>query len=171
MNQIFSLDLKDYTDDMRHFKRPSVRAVIIRNREIAMVHSKKYDYYKFPGGGIEADEDHITALKREVLEETGLTVIDCSVKELGSVLRIQKSRFEENTVFEQENFYYLCNVENEKCSQCLDEYEHDEGFTLEYVSPEYAINTNRTHFHSDYDLMMIEREARVLEYIIKKELL
>jgi 8-oxo-dGTP pyrophosphatase MutT (NUDIX family) len=162
------MDQKDYNITFSRFRRPSVRGVIIKDGKIALVYSKKYDYYKFPGGGIENNEDHITTLKREVLEETGLTIIDETVKELGSVLRIQKSRFEKNVIFEQENFYYLCNVENSVNKQLLDKYELDEGFILKYVLPELAISVNRTHDHGDYDLLMIEREARVLEYIVEK---
>ena len=71
-------------------------------------------------------------------------------------------------IFEQENFYYLCNVENSVSKQLLDEYELDEGFILKYVSPELAISVNRTHDHGDYDLLMLEREARVLEYLVEK---
>ena len=168
MDRLFTMDQKDYNDTFLRFRRPSVRAVIIKDGKIALVYSKKYDYYKFPGGGIESGEDHISALKREVLEETGLTIIDKSVKEFGSVLRIQKSRFEENMIFEQDNFYYLCNVENSVSEQLLDEYELDEGFILKYVSPELAISVNHTHDHGDYDLLMLEREARVLEYLVEK---
>ena len=111
MKQLFKIDLKDYDESYRRFRRPSVRGVIITDNKVAMVYSVKHDYYKFPGGGIENDEDHIETLKREVLEETGLTVLDDSIRELGSVVRIQKSRFTENEIFEQENFYYLCDVE------------------------------------------------------------
>ncbi|WP_303837738.1 NUDIX domain-containing protein [Ruminococcus flavefaciens] len=168
MERLFIMDQKDYDDSFARFRRPSVRGVIIKDEKIALVYSKKYDYYKFPGGGIENDEDHITTLKREVLEETGLTVINGSVMELGSVLRIQKSRFTENVIFEQENFYYLCNVEKSVANQYLDEYELDEGFTLKYVLPELAISVNLTHDHGDYDLLMLEREARVLEYLVEK---
>ena len=63
-----------------------------------MIHSLKYDYYKFPGGGIELKsgcpnqhrgdkfpgggiepgESAVNALMRETVEEAGLTVIpDC----------------------------------------------------------------------------------------------
>ena len=34
-----------------------------------MIHSIKYDYYKFPGGGIENDEDPVEAMIRETREE------------------------------------------------------------------------------------------------------
>jgi 8-oxo-dGTP pyrophosphatase MutT (NUDIX family) len=171
MKRIITMDLKDYDESMPRFVRPSVRAVIIRDKKISMVYSQKYDYYKFPGGGIENNENHIGTLIREVLEETGLTVIPESISPLGSVLRVQRSNINCNEIFEQENFYYTCRTANSINAQSLDEYELLEGFRLEYVEPQYAININRTHYHSDYDAQLIERETRVLEYIINEALI
>ena len=87
------------------------------------------------------------------------------------MLRIQLSSYSQDTIFEQENFYYLCEVESDLQSQSLDEYELDEGFTLCYVDPIDAIKVNRTHEHYGYDEALIEREACVLEWIIDKELI
>ncbi|WP_028520526.1 NUDIX domain-containing protein [Ruminococcus flavefaciens] len=171
MRHLFIMDQKDYDNSWKRYNRPSVRGIIINNKKVAMVYSRKFDYYKFPGGGIENNEAHIETLKREMSEETGLIIYEPSVTEYGSVLRIQKSRFEENTVFEQENFYYLCDVLSDESRQSLDEYEADEGFVLEYVSPDYAISVNRTHDHCGYDEQLIERESRVLESLVKDGLL
>ena len=57
MRRLFDLDAKDYASCTRTFVRDSARSIIIRDGRIAMVHSLKYDYYKFPGGGIRAGED------------------------------------------------------------------------------------------------------------------
>lgn len=53
---LFELDKKDYISNGNVFSRPSARAFIIKDGKIAIVYSKKYNYYKFPGEGIEADE-------------------------------------------------------------------------------------------------------------------
>lgn len=90
--QVFEMDNKDYVPNGSVFSRPSARAVIIKDGKIAMVYSKKYNYYKFPGGGIEADECMEDALIREVLEETGLCVIRDSIQEYGQVHRMIISR-------------------------------------------------------------------------------
>lgn len=71
MRILFEMDKKDYVPNVSVFSRPSARAIIIKDRKIAMVYSKKYNYYKFPGGGIENGECMEDALIREVLEETG----------------------------------------------------------------------------------------------------
>lgn len=73
MRTLFTLDKKDYDENSPLFIRPSVRGIIIQAGRIAMVHSLKYDYYKFPGGGIEGEEEQLETLIREVKEEAGLT--------------------------------------------------------------------------------------------------
>lgn len=163
MRPLFCVDLLDYEEDWPHSARPSVRSIIWKDGKLAMVHSLKYGYYKFPGGGIEGDEKHEATLIREVKEETGLIVKEETIKEYGFVLRLQKSDFLENTIFEQENFYYTCEVSEETGEQELDDYEAEEGFTLEYVTPEEAIRTNQTCHCTEWDKAMVERETRVLE--------
>ena len=169
MRMLFEIDTKDYDINGTSFSRPSSRGIIIKNGKVAMVHSLKYEYYKFPGGGIEVQEDKVTALIREVMEETGLVVIPESVKEYGMVHRIQKGDYED--VFIQDNFYYLCEAKSERVVQKLDEYEKDEQFTLEFVSPEYAIKVNSLCKHKEADLIMVNREIRVLELLMQENVL
>ena len=166
MRLLFTLDKKDYVTCENPFVRNSARSILIRDGKIAMVHSLKYDYYKFPGGGIEPGEEPVEAMIRETLEEAGLTVIPGSVREYGIVHRIQKSFSEGNDCFVQDNFYYLCEAEDRLGEQDLDDYESDERFTLEYIHPDTAIRANRSGDHGPKDSLMIEREARVLEMLI-----
>ena len=56
MRTLFEMDKKNYDSSGKVFYRPSVRSIIIRGGRVAMVHSLMYDYYKFPGGGIESGE-------------------------------------------------------------------------------------------------------------------
>lgn len=70
-------------------------------------------------------------------------------------------------MFIQDSFYYLCDVEDRKINQNLDDYEDFEKFTLELVDPKIAINANRNKEHGPKNLDMIEREAKVLELLIK----
>ena len=171
MRCLFEIDLKDDEGCTKVFRRPSARAVILKGDKIALVYATEEKYYKFPGGGIHEDEDKKEALIREVREETGLNVISESIREYGSVLRKQKSEKADDTVFEQENYYYLCETEDTQGAQDLDEYEKDAGFMLVYADIDEAIKTNSL-FTSDSkaDEIMIDRERRVLE-MIKEEFL
>ena len=81
MRLLFEIDYKNYKENGIVGKRPSARAIIIKDNKIAMVYSKKYNYYKFPGGGIKSNEANEDALIREVKEEIGLEVIKDSIKE------------------------------------------------------------------------------------------
>ena len=173
MRELFTIDLKNYKENGTVGKRPSVRGIIIKDGKIAMMHSLKYDYYKLPGGGIEEGEELRDTLVREVKEESGLVVKKETIKEFGYVRRIEKGLFED--IFMQENYYFLCDVEDEVSSQELDDYEAEEGFTLEFVTPEQAINVNNTGDHREKVEKqtftgMLTRENRVLQ-MVRDELL
>ena len=172
MRILFEIDYKNYKENGTVGKRPSARAIIIKDNKIAMVYSKKYDYFKFPGGGIESSETNIDALIREVKEEVGLEVIKESIKEYGLVIRKEKGKVED--IFIQENYYYLCRTNNSISNQKLDYYEKEEGFTLKLVDPRDAINTNLNNNHnntSESNMHIIEREAKVLMMLIDEKYL
>ncbi len=169
MRQLFAIDLKDYKETDTVFRRPSARAIIFKGDKLALVYSKKEKYYKFPGGGIHNDEDKKEALVREVREEVGLVVVPESIREYGSVLRRQKSTIKDDEIFEQENYYYFCDVNDEAVSQDLDDYENVAEFVLRIVDIDEAIATNAAYTSDDFfNEIMIKREKRVLE-MIKKE--
>ena len=162
------MDRKDYDPDGTKFFRPSVRGIIVHAGKIALVHSLKYDYYKFPGGGINEGETHSDTLVREVREETGLNVIPESIREYGYVYRAQKGKTED--IFVQENFYFFCDVSDALSGISLDGYEAEEEFTLEFAAPRYAAEVNRTHDHgeknySGHFAVMNERDTRVPEML------
>ena len=168
MRELFSIDLKDYDPNGSVLRRPSARAIIVKNNTIALVYSVKERYYKFPGGGIEDGEDISAALAREVKEEAGLIVKPESITEFGSVIRRQKSNYLENTIFEQENYYYWCECEENIVDQNLDDYEKEAEFTLKYVNIDEAIKVNSEYRTDDYfNEIMIRRENRVLKMIKK----
>lgn len=169
MRLLFVIDSKDYDPKDPMIIRNSARGIIIKNEQLAMVYSSRYDYYKFPGGGINKDEDAIEALIRETKEEAGLQVIKSSIIPYGMVHRRQKGH--EGGIFIQDNYYYLCQTEDFHIKNNLDKYEEEAGFVLHYVDPLTAIKTNREHDHQDTDQLMLERECQVIEMLIKEKLL
>lgn len=170
MRLLFKMDKNDYADCTRSFVRNSARSVIISDKKVAMIHSLKYDYYKFPGGGIEEGEDPVTAMIRETREEAGLVIIPESVREYGIVHRIQKSDKDPAVCFVQDNYYYICAAEAEAVSQDLQGYEVEEEYILVYVDPRQAIkvNQNKKPGETPYSPTMFEREERVLKMLIEE---
>ena len=171
MRLLFEMDKKDYAHCTHTFTRNSARSIIIRDDKVAMIHSLKFDYYKFPGGGIENSESPVEAMIRETQEEAGLVIIPESVKEYGFVHRIQRSDKDPTECFVQDNYYYLCEAMDQLTSQQLDDYEAQESYRLEYVEPLLAMSKNYNVKNSPYNQMMFEREARVLENLIADGLL
>ena len=170
MRLLFNMDSKDYLQCTYTYVRNSARALIIRDGKIAMIRSQKYNCYEFPGGGIEEGENPIDTVIRETMEEAGLLVIRDSVREYGLVHRIQKGVEDETECFIQDNFYYLCEVEERTVPQMLNDYEADECFTLVFVDPVAAIQANRFENHGPRDQRPLEREAKVLEMLIEEGL-
>ena len=170
MRLLFEMDKKDYGDCTHTFVRNSARSIIISDNKLAMIHSLKYDYYKFPGGGIENGEHPVAAMIRETREEAGLVVIPETVKEYGLVHRIQKSNKDATECFVQDNYYYLCDVEDEQVTQSLENYEAGEKYTLEFVEPSVVIAKNRNVTDSPYSTVMFEREVRVVEMLMAEGL-
>ena len=163
--QLFILDKKDYSEDASVVRRPSARAVVVKDDKVLLIHSEKFDYYKFPGGGIEPGESPVDALIREVKEETGFTVIKESIEPWGRVLIRHKDDYRENSVFEQENLYFFCRINDEQSELNLDDYEKDEGFNAQWKEP-FDTSWHNKSCKAPADCEeMINREAKVLDLL------
>ncbi|MBR5348032.1 MAG: NUDIX domain-containing protein [Lachnospiraceae bacterium] len=141
-------DYKNYDPNGTVGSRPSVRGIIIRDGKLAVVHSKKYDYYSFPGGGIDAGESMEETLVREIREETGLTVLPESIREYGLVVRKEKGAIDD--LFIQENYYFLCDVSDQVTRQELGGYEIEEDYELCWMDPDEMIRANAENDHGKY---------------------
>jgi 8-oxo-dGTP diphosphatase len=65
--------------------RPGARAILVdQESRIALMHVAKHNYYKLPGGGVEAGEELAVALRRELLEEVGASEVEI-VSEIGQI--------------------------------------------------------------------------------------
>lgn len=171
MKCLFVMDKKNHDDCIHETIRLASRSIIIHDGKLAMVHSLKYDYYKFPGGGIKTNELAIDALIRETAEEVGLVIKPETIKEYGYVRQIQKSSLCDNERFIQDSYYYICEVTDQVVNQHLDDYEKDERFVLEFVDPYVAIKTNRKLQHATYYQSMAQREAMILELLLNDGIL
>ncbi|MCG1022944.1 NUDIX hydrolase [Sutcliffiella horikoshii] len=153
-------------EENKHIKvRKAVRAIVIRDGHILMVHSNKGDF-KFPGGGVEQEETHREALIREVLEETGYA--DTLVGEkFGVFVETREDIFNHDVLFEMNSHYYLCECRGEKVAQQLEGYEIEQGFTPKWILIEEAISQNELAQKLSGHNGWIERETYVLRMILQ----
>ena len=153
MRLLFTMDKNDYATCTHVFKRDSARSIIVKDQKVMMIHSQKYDYYKFPGGGIEKGESPIDAMIRETREEAGLVVKKETIKEYGYVHRVQRSEIDETECFIQDNYYFLCAVEEQMVTTFMDDYEAKEGYTLTLIDPRLAIekeSPQKSHYKTPF---------------------
>lgn len=165
MNLIAIFDEENYDKSWKMIERSSVRAVIMRGNEVALV---KYGegYYKFPGGGIEDGESHADTLIREVLEETGLTVLPDSIREIGEVREIRKSYKHDDAIYFGCSYYYRASVGDEVVAPSYTEEELGEGCSFEWVDIEKAYDINMRFSRRDYKFKPVFREACIMKKLI-----
>jgi 8-oxo-dGTP pyrophosphatase MutT (NUDIX family) len=144
----YVLGLQDLSkENLKVNRRGAVRAVIIKDNKLLMVHSNKGDY-KFPGGGINQGENSEEALMREVREETGYAISNIKGK-IGTIISRNIDEYEENAVFEMVSNYYLCEVSKEQTHQQLDDYEAELGFCPKWMAIEEVIELNEDILRQD----------------------
>lgn len=164
MRIIKVMDLRDYLDTWNKIERYAVRAIIRKDNLIALVKSNKEGFYKFPGGGVEIDEDHIETLIRETQEESSLVIKENTVREYGFFVECRKSLFED-AIFEQKSYYYTADVEDELVQTNLDEYEKNLDYHLEWVDIDTAVTVNEA-FEGIDEYPYIVRETYVLNELL-----
>lgn len=123
--------------------RQAVRAVVKRpDKKIAMIYSSKFDTFKIPGGGIENGENLNNALKREVLEETGLSVKINQDIGIVTELRTDFDSFEKGLF--QISYAYLADFDSDQAEVNYTESELEEGFSWEWIE----VHEVMKHMHS-----------------------
>jgi len=147
---------EDYTDILT---RQAVRAVIYEDNRLLMIYNKKGDY-KFPGGGVELGEDHITSLAREVLEESGY-IIQGQINKLGTVIERRVDQLDRSRLFEMTSDYYSCQVGSAQVQQKLDAYEAALEMKPVWVTIDEAITNNKALVEMSAN-PWLERELYVL---------
>ena len=162
MKTIFVLDEKNYTEDMPAEVRYTVRALIERAGRLAMQKSASGDY-KIPGGGMDPGEDRMEALAREVLEETGLTILRDSVQEIGETIELRRDACDETKRFVRYTYFYRAEAGTSVRSLHLTESEKELGFTAVWADPNECIAANRRSLSAKY---CTERDTKFLEWYV-----
>jgi len=144
--------------------REAARAVVVnQDGLLAMLYVSKKNFYKIPGGGVEAGEDLITALKREVHEEAG-----CDIEVLRELGEITEYRTHFKVL--QKSYCYLAKVVGAISAPNFEPGELADGFEVKWRSlteAEKCINEVRTddylgRFVTDRELTIIKEAKKYL---------
>lgn len=124
-------------------ERTAARAVVLRGRELLLLHSPHNADYKFPGGGVEAGESEDDALRREMLEECGARVSEIG-EPFGEIVEYSAAVDVDAAVFRMVSRYVCCQVADGFGQQNLEQYEQDLGLTPVWVDVAEALRVNET---------------------------
>lgn len=69
------------------------------------MYAEKFHFYSLPSGGVDDDEDVLTALKREILEETG-----CTCKKISELGMVKENRACAD--YTQCSYYYIAEADS-----------------------------------------------------------
>lgn len=165
----FSFGIQNSETFLKKITREAVRAVIIRDNQLLMIHTNKGDY-KFPGGGINPEERMEDALIREVEEESGYKVHKVGER-IGNIIESHRDQFVEDAIFEMKSSYYLCEISDEYMGQHLDPYEEEQEFKVAWISMEEAICNNEKLLEQSEDRnSWVLRETMALKEIKRRRI-
>lgn len=155
----------------RILKRKAARAIILRNDEILLLFTKRYNDYSFPGGGLNPEENIVEGLMREVKEETGASNL-VVLQEYGHVDELRPHHDPGFDGVHMISYFYLCRVDGDLGFTQMESYEINNGMAPRWISVWDAIRHNRDVI-SKKDTTLgwsIERETRVLELVAQEVL-
>jgi ADP-ribose pyrophosphatase YjhB (NUDIX family) len=156
------------------FTRIATRAIVIKNNQILLMFTQRYNDYSLPGGGVDVNESLVEGLIRELAEETGAHNI-CNIQPFGlyEEYRPHKSTklLTEFTIMHMLSYCFTCDIDEQLLDNALEAHEINNGMQVCWVNIDVAIAHNLKTIENDKQKgMSIERETYLLK-LIKHELI
>lgn len=165
MKQICELNDKIVlgTDGMST-KAPRITArAIVKNRDglYAVMYADKFKLHSLPGGGVEDEEDVLTALRREIYEETGCVCDE--IRELGIVSENRAS-----LDYTQINHYFVVTTNHTSCENHLTASEQANRTEVKWVDFNEAVRLiNEQEFDRVQAKYLKARDVAALQAYIR----
>ncbi|WP_289036930.1 NUDIX hydrolase [uncultured Zobellia sp.] len=155
-------------DNKTVFTRLSTRSIAIKEQNILLLYTERYEDYSLPGGGLDTDEDKITGMMRELSEETGATDVQ-NIQPFGIYEEYRPWHKSDFDVQHMISYCYTCDISEELGTPNLEHYETKNGMKAVWINIHEAIRHNKqTMASSNKKGMSIERETFLLELIANK---
>lgn len=150
-------------------ERQAARAIVLDERNVLMLYTRRYDDYSLPGGGVDTGESIVDALQRELGEETGAAKVEL-VRFIGYVDEHRPPRKEGYDVLFMRSHFYLCSADRVLGQTEPEHYEVANGMVPVWIDVDAAIAHNEQILATKPASMglSVERETWMLRYIARE---
>lgn len=150
------------------FNRKATRAIVLNGSDILLLYTERYHDYSLPGGGIDEGEDNISALTRELKEETGAQNVR-NIKEYGLYEEYRPWYKADFDIVHMESYCYVCSIDEKLLDPQFEAHELANGMVPKWMNIHDAISHNEhTIANSEKKGMSIERETFLLKRIVEE---
>ena len=165
INNKYSLKEEDMTELVKRVKV----LLINSNNEILLGYS--HHDYQFPGGHVEENEELIDAVKREILEETGIELNITKLEPFAKALGYYKDWPKQNQNRKIEIYYYEIKTDEEPNLEETSYTEHEKNgnFELRYISLENIEDVLNNNIKQYGDKKGISKEMLELIKLYKEK--
>lgn len=156
------------TSELEVIKRHAARAIVLNGDNILLLYTQRYDDYSLPGGGIDAGEDKIEGLVRELREETGAKGV-CNVRDFARYDEYRPWYKPDADIIHMISHCYACDIDDELGDTAYEAYEVNNGMKALWINIHEAITHNEAVMsNSDKKGLSIERETFLLKVIVEE---
>ncbi|MDI3204956.1 MULTISPECIES: NUDIX hydrolase [Pseudomonas] len=150
----------------RVFRRHAARGIVLRDEQILLLFTERYNDFSFPGGGLNAGEDIVTGLKRELEEETGAREIQIR-RHYGYIEEYRPYWKPQYDLMHMTSHFYLCGVALQLDPVRMESHEIANGMRPVWINLQEAITHNEAVMQRQESSMgqSIQRETFMLKKI------
>ena len=150
------------------FTRLATRGIAIQGDHILLLYTERYEDYSLPGGGLDAGEDKVEGMMRELTEETGAQNIK-NIQVFGAYEEYRPWHKPDHDIQHMMSYCYTCDIDKELGKSSMESYEINNGMKAVWVNIHEAIKHNiNTMATSEKKGMSIERETFLLKLIAER---
>ena len=150
----------------RVFRRHAARGIVLRGDQILLLFTERYNDFSFPGGGLNADEEIVAGLKRELEEETGAREIQV-LRHYGYIEEYRPHLKPGYDLMHMTSHFYLCEIGPILEPVRMDSHEIANGMRPVWINLAAAISHNEAVMQRQESSMgqSIQRETFMLRKI------